>query len=299
LTKQTLKALAICHRYDLVLANNIAAILPLALVHSFLHKSKPILVGVDISASRAGPNLTRIFKVAVKSMDAIICYTSAQRSWWANNVGFTKSIFIPYGWGFADVRYAPESVINALLDAAKTDDTDYVFSGGYIARDYKTLLRAASDLSLRVVLVVGFDPITGKNGLEDVVLSEKVKVYSDIPPSHFRELMSKARIVVLAMQDKPYCAGTMVLLNAMAMGKPIIVTRTAGTIDYVEDGKTALLVEPGNVSQLKEKISLILKDVDLQRTLGKNARAKWQREFTVSTMRGKIYDLLAGVSEQT
>jgi glycosyltransferase involved in cell wall biosynthesis len=87
----------------------------------------------------------------------------------------------------------------------------------------------------------------------------------------------------------------MVLLIAMAMGKPTIITKTAGIIDYVEDGKTVLLVEPGNSSQLKEKISLISKDIRLRRNLGRNAKAKWQKEFTVTALWQKTYGIIESV----
>jgi glycosyltransferase involved in cell wall biosynthesis len=299
-TKQTFKALAIYRRYEIVFATNIAAILPLAFVHSFLRRKKPKLVGVDVSANRiesnrAGPILVSLVKAAVRSINAIICYTSAQKNWWARNIGYTKATFIPLGWGIADVRYPHDSVLNASLNAAQIDDNGYIFSGGYTARDYQTLLRAVSELPHHVVLVVGHDPLTGKTGLENVALSKKVKVYHDIRESHFLDLMSKAEMVVLALQDKPYSAGQLALLEATAMSKPVIITKTAGTIDYVEDGKTALLVEPGNVSQLKEAILKISDNVELRRDLERNAKAKWQREFTVSTMEHNLYRIISSV----
>ena len=77
-------------------------------------------------------------------------------------------------------------------------------------------------------------------------------------------------------------------MNAMTLGKPIMITKTAGIIDYVGDGKTVLLVEPGNASQLKEKIFLVWKDVSLRRTLGTNARSKWPKEFTATAWEQSI-----------
>lgn len=297
LTKQTIKAFSIYRRYDLVFANHIAAILPLAFIQSFLHRSRPKFVAVDISASRAGPNVVRVLKAAVKSMDAIICFTTAQREWWVRNVGYSKAVFIHCGYGFADLRGPPDSIEFALMieKYSKAEEGNYIFSGGYIARDYPTLLRAASELPHQIVLVVGYDPVTGKTGLENAILSKKVKVYFDIPGGRFLDLMSRARVVVLAMQDKPYSAGQMVLMNAMALGKPIIITRTAGIIDYVEDGKTVLLVEPGNAQQLKEKISMISKDVGLRRNLGRNAKAKWQKEFTATAWEQRTHRIIESV----
>jgi glycosyltransferase involved in cell wall biosynthesis len=281
LTKQTLKALAIYRRYDLVLGNGMATILPLAFVQSFLHRSRPKIVGIDISANRVGRGLTMIFRIAVRPISAIICYTRAQRDWWAREVGYRKAQFVPIG--------------DSNFDGVRGTEGDYIFSGGYIARDYPTLVRAAADLGERVILVVGPDPVTGRTGLEQTTLPKNVKVYTRTSLKRFLELMSRSRMVVLAMQDKPYAAGQMVLLQAMSMGKPIIVTRTAGTIDYVEDGKTALLVEPNNVVQVKEKILLISRDAELRKNLGRNARTKWEKEFTFDAMLQKTSAVIASV----
>jgi glycosyltransferase involved in cell wall biosynthesis len=293
-TKQTINAFSIYRRYDLVLADNIAAILPLALIHSILHRRGPKFVGIDIAANRAGPNLIRVFRVAVKSMNAIICYTSAQTSWWIKNVGYTKVTFIHFGLGFPRDEYSHRSKTK-IADSTQGNASGYIFSGGHADRDYRTLLRATSGLSERVVLAVGRDSVTGRTGLENVSLSNKVKIYHGHDPNRFLRLMSEAKLVVLAMQDVPYSVGQEVLLNAMSLGKPIIVTRIQGLVDYVEDGKTVLMVKPGDAAQLKQKIVLLLKNDRLRRTLGRNAKAKWKRQLTADIMRGKISGLLSSV----
>jgi len=298
LTKQTLKAVAIYRRYDLVFTDAISCVLPLAFAHSLLHRSSgPKFVAIDISTTRV-PNLIRLIKAAVESIDAIICHTTAQKNWWVRNVGY-EATFIHLGWGFTNIEGPLDPDDNRLaVDVetySKASDSGYIFNGGFVARDYGTLLRATSGLSNQIVLVVGRDFLTDRTGLENVTLSKQVKVHFHEPESSFLELMSKARMVALTMHDKPYAAGQLVLLEAMAMGKPIIVTRTVGTVDYVEDGKTALLVEPYNVSQLKEKLLLVSKDLSLRSNLGRNAKTKWQREFTNSAMLRKIYEVIEDV----
>jgi glycosyltransferase involved in cell wall biosynthesis len=67
-----------------------------------------------------------------------------------------------------------------------------------------------------------------------------------------------------------------VLLEAQAAGLPVIATRVTGVVDAVREGKTAILVEQGNHSQLKEAIRRVLADDATARGMGR-AGAEWAR----------------------
>lgn len=62
------------------------------------------------------------------------------------------------------------------------------------------------------------------------------------------------------------------LAEAMAMEKPVVATRICGVMDVVEDGKTGLLVQPGNQCALTEAIKTILSDDRLAKRLGREGR---------------------------
>ena len=64
-----------------------------------------------------------------------------------------------------------------------------------------------------------------------------------------------------------------VLLEAMACGLPCIGTRVEGIESMIENGKTGILCEP-IVESIRQAITKLLADPDLQTTLGENARAR-------------------------
>jgi len=73
-----------------------------------------------------------------------------------------------------------------------------------------------------------------------------------------------------------------VLLEAMAAGKPAVATDIPGYRDLLADGREGLLVEPKNERALAEAIIRILKNPDLQRSMGTEGQAKarqysWRR----------------------
>jgi glycosyltransferase involved in cell wall biosynthesis len=62
------------------------------------------------------------------------------------------------------------------------------------------------------------------------------------------------------------------LLEAMAMGKPVVATSVGGIPEVVEDQKTGLLVKPGDPYSLAEAILILIKDIDLREKIAKNGR---------------------------
>jgi len=61
------------------------------------------------------------------------------------------------------------------------------------------------------------------------------------------------------------------LLEAMAMGLPVVSTNVYGIPEAVEDGKTGLLMEPGNADALAAKILGLFNDDGQRERLGKSA----------------------------
>jgi glycosyltransferase involved in cell wall biosynthesis len=63
-----------------------------------------------------------------------------------------------------------------------------------------------------------------------------------------------------------------VVMEAMACGLAVVSTRAGGVADLIEDGKTGLLIEPGNLEQLVESLVNLIEQPDLRASLGIAAR---------------------------
>jgi len=74
------------------------------------------------------------------------------------------------------------------------------------------------------------------------------------------------------------------LLEAMAAGIPSVATRVGGVGEAIEDGKSGLLVPPGDSHALAESIIKLLEDRTLARQMGQYARDVVARRFSVSRM---------------
>jgi glycosyltransferase involved in cell wall biosynthesis len=94
----------------------------------------------------------------------------------------------------------------------------------------------------------------------------------------------------------------MVMVQAMALGKPIIITRTPTVEDYVTEGIDALLYEPGNAEDLRRTILRLMEDDELRYQLSKNAleayEARHSMRVFVHSMMSEIRQVIDGTLQE-
>ena len=64
-----------------------------------------------------------------------------------------------------------------------------------------------------------------------------------------RQLYADADVVVMPLHDVDFQAGITTILEAMAMARPVICSRTRGQTDTIVDGENGIYVTPGNAEQ--------------------------------------------------
>ncbi len=77
---------------------------------------------------------------------------------------------------------------------------------------------------------------------------------------------------------------SLVTVEAMAAGKPVVVTRSGGPEEIVDDRSTGLLVPPADAPALAASIRELLSNADLASALGQRARAVVQSKFPLHKM---------------
>ncbi len=91
----------------------------------------------------------------------------------------------------------------------------------------------------------------------------------------------------------------MVLLEAMAMGVPVVATDIPGVGDTIAEGVDGRLVPPGAPDRLARAMVRMAEDAPEARRLGENARRKIEREYTVERMVERTEVLYREVLSQT
>ncbi|MDH5523362.1 MAG: glycosyltransferase family 4 protein [Desulfobulbaceae bacterium] len=139
-----------------------------------------------------------------------------------------------------------------------------------------TLLAAHRQLATEIPLkIVGTGPLAD----ELQTRYPKAEFLGYKTGRELNELIANAAFVVVPSEWYENCS--MVVLEAMALGKPIIGSRIGGIPEQIEDGQTGFLFEMGNEAELADKMKILASDQDLRKNMGKAARAKLEKDYSL------------------
>jgi glycosyltransferase involved in cell wall biosynthesis len=88
----------------------------------------------------------------------------------------------------------------------------------------------------------------------------------------------------------------MVILEAMALGTPIVASQVGGLPEVLRDGQSALLVPPGSPVALGQACARLLSRRDEARAMARAARQVVETQFTSLTQAEKVLDLYRGLA---
>ncbi len=117
-----------------------------------------------------------------------------------------------------------------------------------------------------------------KRVIQELNIADSTLLFGPIPNKEVVEILKKCDLFVY-----PSVGGEGIpraIIEAMACGKPVVATNIAGIPEVVKNGETGFLVEVGDYQSLALYIMNILRNEELARTLGINARRLVEREFS-------------------
>jgi len=170
-----------------------------------------------------------------------------------------------FNWQSSKLGFVPFHTDPDYLKYPEKTKCDFILSVGRSFRDYNTLIDAVRGINIDTIIIASKHNVLTK-------CPTNVRVEYDQSMDVVCDYIARSRLVVLPLQDRQISIGQSVLLQAMAMGKPVIVTRTSGTEDYVEDRKTGVFVKPHDVDELRNKILFLYNNSSARETLGLNAK---------------------------
>jgi glycosyltransferase involved in cell wall biosynthesis len=136
-------------------------------------------------------------------------------------------------------------------------DIHYFFAGQDIHQRLKPLVEAQPDLKLKTTL------------------KESIP-YEDIPA-----VLYALDAVVMLPEKEPFSNA---VIEAMAMEKPVVLSRTFGNTEVVEDGVSGVLVDISDTRAVAEAVIRLHKDPHRCRTMGRAARIRAQQLYSQLTM---------------
>lgn len=196
---------------------------------------------------------------AFARIDRLVVYSEMERGLYAERFGVPVDHFTFMRWGVAAPITRPGPC---------TINSPYVAALGGEARDFATLCEAARRLPhVRFVLIVR------PRSLDGIAVPDNVTVHVNLPFADAWSLVWHSDAALIPLRSEQTPNGLVTLVGGMHLGKAQVVTDSAGLSDYVEDGRTALLVPARDPGAFASAIERLVDDPVLRAEIGDRAQA--------------------------
>jgi glycosyltransferase involved in cell wall biosynthesis len=230
-----------------------------------------------------GSSVRRLYRDALRRARALVSYAESEAEWLRDwlGAGAPRVVFIPFGVDTNAFRPEPEV----------PPQVDVLSVGADPRRDFQLLVAiAAGRPELSFCIVSSAD-----NARALASVPANVTVETDIPLTAVRDRLAAARVVALPVRDNSYSGATTTLLQAMAMARPVVASRThAIATGYgLEDGVNCRFVPPSDSVALERAILELLAGADAARALGIRARETVERSLSWERYTDALWDVLS------
>lgn len=206
--------------------------------------------------------LDYVYRFSFKNLTMIAVNSSREIEPYSKSVRLPESMFHFIPW--------PSAIDNPEI--IESND-NYILAVGISLRDWKTFFVSIKGLKQKFVVVAS------KKDMEDLTIPDNTELYTDIPYDKYKDLLRHSIFVVIPLIDTQRSSGQASFLEAMGYGKPVIVSRVIGALDYIEDGHNGLLYTPGDEKDLCRKITQLYTDTSLQKKLAINGLQSITEKF--------------------
>jgi glycosyltransferase involved in cell wall biosynthesis len=241
----------------------------------------------------------RLSRAAAQLADRVVATDEATRDEVPRHLGVdpARVVVLPNGIDADEIRAltppdprrrAAEAI--PALDAAEAVVLSVGRVEGY--KGFGDVLAALGRLDDRHALparwawvVVGAGPAAAglRNGLPPA-LAGSVHLTGHVDEHLLHALYERADVFVHASR---YEGSSLVTLEAMAHGRPVVATAAGGIPDKVVDGVTGRLVPPADVDALARALGDVLADPEGRRRMGENGRTRALEKFSWPVLVGR------------
>jgi glycosyltransferase involved in cell wall biosynthesis len=156
----------------------------------------------------------------------------------------------------------------------------YVLSvGNDMHRDYQLLMNVY-DLDIPLKLVT------------KIIKKSKYKIYRNVSNEKLRRLYAESKFVVVPLKKSEATSGMSVVLQAMAMGKPVLLAGIPAMKELFRDQEEVLYYEAGNGNDLVNKLKELNKNEQMRQRLISNSKKLVKKKFNVQKMGRRLEKII-------
>jgi len=207
---------------------------------------------------------------------------------------FARGKFIEAGLPAEKICVKPNSL---AFDPGPRDNVgDYFVFAGRLTEEkgISVVLEAFKYLPAEKLMVMGDGPLkaSSQNYIKKYGL-QNIRLLGHLEKAAYYEIFKKAKAVIVpSLWYEQY---TLVIIEALACGIPVIASRLGSLQEIVVDNQTGLLFNPGDVQDLIQKINMLTNNSSGIRAWGKAARSVFEGKFSAQMNYEKLMSLYLSV----
>lgn len=211
---------------------------------------------------------------------------------------------VSLGFPTAKVHRIPYGIDTAFFTPGNPETTKphFVAVGRFVDKKapHLTILafsRALAQVPNATLTLIGTGPLllSCKTLAKALQITEQVRFRGVCPPEEVRQTLHHARAFVMhsLTPETGNQEGTpLSILEASAMGLPVVSTRHAGIPEAVVDGKTGFLVDECDINGMADRMVALAQRPELAQQLGQAGRQHIQESYNLATQINKLADLI-------
>ncbi|MFN7413504.1 MAG: glycosyltransferase family 4 protein [Dolichospermum sp.] len=284
---QQLRVIFIAHHYDVIYSTCQTSTLILTLLHILGIFKTPLVVKLERPFKTNTLNKI-LLKLFAKGHNQILCLSDRTKNQLRDEFAVNPNKLALLDWGsdlpsYDDYKFSDHDM----------DEQRAFVSAGNESRDYDTLVQAFNDVDYPLKIYC-----SSKSSPTITPLSSNIKIqYSNRETLalawkalSWKELLleyANAYAITIPLYIPPHrldttpLYGLTSLLDAMAMGKPVIMTKHRQVNIDVEKEKIGLWVEPGDIKGWQQAVSYLLANPEEAQEMGKRGRLLAEQKYNL------------------
>ncbi|MBW4691934.1 MAG: glycosyltransferase family 4 protein [Lyngbya sp. HA4199-MV5] len=224
--------------------------------------------------------------------DRLLCLSSTIMEPFAQEPGIHKKMDA-IEWGADLPFYRMKSERSTPFDTAKPS---YIVSAGKTERDHNTLVNAFLDIDYPLEIYCSAATAPSLKALPDrITIHASDSAHNAVSYQALLTAYRHAYAIAIPLTNTNHLAGLTSLLDAMAVGKPVIMTRNLHIELDIETEGIGLWVEPGDVQGWQQAIAYLLANPEEAEAMGDRGHRLCETKYNLDTFTTSLARTLKGV----
>ena len=193
---------------------------------------------------------------------------------------FGRNIFLKSGLSPERLIIRPNIIYPAPTERKESEIEEFaLFLGQISEKKGVELLVDVWRLINYKLIMAGAGPLLENLKAKSLDNGGKINFLGNVPHQKAIELLKKSRFLLLpSLHNEGF---PLVILEALALGVPVIASKRGPLPELIEDTVTGFLVKPGDKEDLASKINFAINDRGKMIEMGHNARKLYDKKYSI------------------